>query len=55
MDKKKLGLILLTYIIFSNFQYWSVNSGGNMNYNQFDTNSDISVKASAAQYECVDA
>ncbi len=55
MDKKKLGLILLTYIIFSNFQYWSLNSGGNMNYNQFDTNSDISVKASAAQYECVDA
>ena len=55
MDKKKLGLILLTYIIFSNFQYWSLNSGGNMNYNQSDTNSDISVKASAAQYECVDA
>ncbi|GAG77156.1 unnamed protein product, partial [marine sediment metagenome] len=40
---------------FSNFQYWSVNSGGNMNYNQFDTNSDISVKISAAQYECIDA
>jgi len=55
MDKKKLGLILLTYIILSNFQYWLVNSGGNMSYNQFDTNSDISVKASAAQYECVDA
>lgn len=55
MDKKKLGLILLTSIILSNFQYWLVNSGGNMSYNQFDTNSDISVKSSAAQYECVDA
>ncbi len=55
MDKKKLGLILLTYIILSNFQYWLVNSGGNMSYSQFDTNSDISVKASAAQYECIDA
>jgi hypothetical protein len=55
MDKKKLVLILLTYIILSNFQYWLVNSGGNMSNNQFDTNSDISVKASAAQYECVDA
>jgi len=55
MDRKKLGLILLTYIILSNFQYLLVYSGGNMSYNQFDTNSDISVKASAAQYECVDA
>ncbi|KKK64254.1 hypothetical protein LCGC14_2986080, partial [marine sediment metagenome] len=27
----------------------------NMNYSQFDTNSDISVKSSDAQYECVDA
>jgi len=55
MDRKKLGLILLTYIILSNFQYWLVNSGGNMSYDQFDTNSDISVKASDAQYECIDA
>ncbi|KKK47138.1 hypothetical protein LCGC14_3158200, partial [marine sediment metagenome] len=52
MDKKKLGLILLTYILFSNFQYWLVNFGENMNYSQFDTNSDISVKSSDAQYEC---
>jgi len=55
MDKKKLGLILLTYILFSNFQYWLVNFGETMNYSQFDTNSDISVKSSDAQYECIDA
>ncbi len=55
MDKKKLGIILFTYIILSNFQYWLINSSGNMSYDQFDTNSDISVKASAAQYECIDA
>ena len=54
MDKKKVGLILLTYIILFNFQYWLVNSG-NMSYNPFDTNPDISVKTSDAQYECVDA
>jgi hypothetical protein len=55
MDKKKLGLILLTYTILFNFQYWLVISSGNMSYNQFDTNSGISVKASAASYECIDA
>ncbi len=55
MDRKKLGLILLTYIILSNFQYMFVNSGGNIINSQFDTSSDVSVKVSDAQYECVDA
>lgn len=55
MYKKMLGLILITYIILSSFQYCLVISYGNMNYYQFDTNSDISVKASNAQYECIDA
>ncbi|KKL77476.1 hypothetical protein LCGC14_2034480, partial [marine sediment metagenome] len=55
MHKKKLGLILLVYIVLSNFQYLSVNSGGNIINSQFDTSSDVSVKVSDAQYECVDA
>ncbi|KKL90530.1 hypothetical protein LCGC14_1903790, partial [marine sediment metagenome] len=55
MDKKKLGLILLIYIILSNFQYLLVNSGGNTINSQFNTSSDVSVKVSDAQYECVDA
>ena len=55
MDKKKLGLILLTYIILSNFQYLMVNSGGNIINSQFDTSSDALVKMSDAQYEYVDA
>ncbi|MFW9877668.1 MAG: C13 family peptidase [Candidatus Thorarchaeota archaeon] len=55
MNKQKSGLILLAYIILSNFQYLLVNSGGNMSYNQFNTNSNIFVKASDVQYECIDA
>ena len=55
MDKKKLALILLTFVILSYFQYSSVNSGRSMSYNQSGTTSDRSVKASAPQYQCVDA
>ncbi|KKN27978.1 hypothetical protein LCGC14_0859030 [marine sediment metagenome] len=55
MDKKNLGLILLTYIILSNFQYMLVNSGGSIINSQFNTDSDVSVKISDAQYDCVDA
>lgn len=55
MHKKKLGLILLVYIVLSNFQYLSVISGGNIINSQFDTSSDALVKMSDAQYEYVDA
>ena len=55
MGRKKLGLILLTCIILSNFQYMLVNSGGSIINSQFNTNSDVSVKMSDAQYDCVDA
>ena len=55
MYKKKIGLLLITCIILSSFQYCLVISGGNLNYNDTDTLSDNSVKASTPQYECIDA
>ena len=55
MKKKKLGLILIIYILLSSIQYCLVISGGTMDYAQFDTNFDISAKTSADQYECIDA
>ena len=52
MKKIKLNLVLLTYVILFNFQYLLINTGVNLSY---ETNFDISVNASAASYECIDA